>query len=71
MAGDPADLAAADPIGYHHGDALQAQQRLFGNQYAVEILIHLLSAFIRVLTDRYRKLAWHAVTKNRASTRMG
>ena len=60
FAGDLADVAAADAVGDHDGDALQAQQRLLRNQYAVKILIDLLAALVGVLTDRYRELACHA-----------
>ena len=38
-------------------DAFQAQQRLVGNQSAMEVLIGLLSAFVGVLPDRNREVA--------------
>ena len=57
--GDPADIAAADAVGQHDGDALEAEQRLGGNQNAVKILIGLLATFVRILPNRYFQFAWH------------
>ena len=59
FAGDPADVAAADTVGQHDGDALEAEQRLVGNQNAVKILIGLLATFVRILPDRYFQFARH------------
>ena len=66
--GDPADLAGADAVGQHDGNALEAEQRLVRNQDAVEILIGFLAALIRKLPDRYFQLARHSrLSRQRAS----
>ena len=65
--GDPADLAGADAVGQHDGNALEAEQRLVRNQDAMEILIGFLGALIGKLPDRYFQLARHS----RLSRRMG
>ena len=59
LAGDLADVAAADAVGQDDGDALHAEQRLFRNQDAVKILIGLLATLIGMLPDRYSQFARH------------
>ena len=52
-------LAAADAVGQHDRDALQAEQRLSRNQDAVKILIGLLAALVGILPDRYFQFTRH------------
>ena len=65
FAGDLADIAAADAVRQHDGDAFQAEQRLVRDQGAVKILIDLLPAFVGMLPDRYLQFARHARTKKK------
>src|SRR5665213_3415781 len=65
LARDLADVAAADAIRQDDGDALHAEQRLFRDQNAMEILIGLLATLIRILPDRYSKYTWHRVFKRK------
>ena len=57
--GDMADIAAADAIGQYDGNALQAKQRLFGNENAVKVLIGRLAPLVRMLADRDFQVTRH------------
>src|SRR4029077_10341628 len=59
LRGDAADIAAADAICQHDGDAFEAQQRFVRDQNAVKILIGLLATFVRMLPDRYFQFTRH------------
>jgi hypothetical protein len=54
-----ADIAAADSVGKGNGNAFRTQLWLCRYIYAVKILIGLLAALIRILTDRYFQLIGH------------